>query len=124
MTTDLIEKVAKAISRRVGSMGDPEAIEQQRVSRDWQGYELHAKAAIDTIRAEIGRVTATVADTLAEAQLRPGDITAVFLTGGSTAIPLARHSILALAPEARVVEGDAFGSVGLGLALDARRKFA
>ncbi len=78
----------------------------------------------DTIRAEIGRVTATVADTLAEAQLRPGDITAVFLTGGSTAIPLARHSILALAPEARVVEGDAFGSVGLGLALDARRKFA
>ena len=68
-------------------------------------------------------MTATVADTLAEAQVRPEDITAVFLTGGSTAIPLARQSILALVPEARIVQGDAFGSVGLGLALDAQRKF-
>lgn len=77
----------------------------------------------DTIRAEVGRVTATVADTLAEAQVQPSDITAVFLTGGSTAIPLARQSILSLVPEARIVQGDAFGSVGLGLALDAQRKF-
>ncbi|GAA4127602.1 Hsp70 family protein [Aminobacter aganoensis] len=77
----------------------------------------------DTIRAAVGRVTATVADTLEEAQVRAGDITAVFLTGGSTAIPLARQSILALVPEARIVQGDAFGSVGLGLALDAQRKF-
>ncbi|AWC20630.1 MULTISPECIES: Hsp70 family protein [Aminobacter] len=77
----------------------------------------------DTIRAAVGRVTATVADTLEEAQVQASDITAVFLTGGSTAIPLARQSILALVPEARIVQGDAFGSVGLGLALDAQRKF-
>lgn len=77
----------------------------------------------DTIRTEVGRVTATVADTLAEAQVQASDITAVFLTGGSTAIPLARQSILALVPGARIVQGDAFGSVGLGLALDAQRKF-
>ena len=44
-------------------------------------------------------------------------------TGGSTAIPQFRDPIRALFPEARVVEGDAFGSVGLGLALDAQRKF-
>ena len=31
--------------------------------------------------------------------------------------------ILSLVPQARVVEGDVFGSVGLGLALDAVRKF-
>ncbi|WP_315919109.1 Hsp70 family protein [Mesorhizobium sp. SP-1A] len=78
----------------------------------------------DTIRAEVGRVTKTVADTLAQAGVRPADITAVFLTGGSTAIPLARRSILSLVPQAEVVQGDAFGSVGLGLALDAQRKFA
>lgn len=77
----------------------------------------------DTIRGEVGRVTQTVADTLADAGVKPGNITAVFLTGGSTAIPLARRSILALVPHAQVVQGDAFGSVGLGLALDARRKF-
>ena len=77
----------------------------------------------ETIRADVGRVTATVAQTIADAGLKPGDITAVFLTGGSTAIPLARQSILALVPEAQVVQGDVFGSVGAGLALDARRKF-
>lgn len=77
----------------------------------------------DTIRGAVERVTATVADTLAEAQVAAKDITAVFLTGGSTAIPLARQSILALVPGAKIVQGDAFGSVGLGLALDAQRKF-
>lgn len=77
----------------------------------------------NTIRSAVERVTATVADTLEEAQVQAQDITAVFLTGGSTAIPLARQSILALVPGAKIVQGDAFGSVGLGLALDAQRKF-
>jgi len=78
----------------------------------------------ETIRANVGRVTATVARTIADAGLKPADITAVFLTGGSTVIPLARRSILSLVPQAAVVEGDVFGSVGLGLALDAHRKFS
>ena len=77
----------------------------------------------ETIRDDVDRVTATVEQTIADAGLKPADITAVFLTGGSTAIPLARRSILSLVPEASVVEGDVFGSVGLGLALDAVRKF-
>ena len=73
-----------------------------------------------TIRGEVGRVAATVERTIADAGLKAADITAVFLTGGSTAIPLARRSILSLVPQASVVEGDVFGSVGLGLALDAQ----
>lgn len=77
----------------------------------------------ETIRDDVGRVAATVARTIADAGLKPADVTAVFLTGGSTVIPLARRSILALVPQATVVVGDAFGSVGLGLALDAVRKF-
>ena len=76
-----------------------------------------------TIDRDIERVTATVAQTIQDAQVQPSDITAVFLTGGSTAIPLARQQILALVPQASVIEGDMFGSVGLGLALDAQRKF-
>lgn len=50
-------------------------------------------------------------------------IEAVFLTGGSTAVPVVRRSILAHLPQARPVDGDIFGSVGIGLAIDARRKF-
>jgi len=77
----------------------------------------------ETIHADVERVTATVAQTLSDAGLKPGDITTVFLTGGSTVVPLARRSILSMVPGASVVQGDVFGSVGAGLALDARRKF-
>ncbi len=78
----------------------------------------------DTLRGQVERVVATVGETLRDGGVAPEKITAVFLTGGSTAVPLARRSILALLPQANVVQGDAFGSVGLGLALDAERKFA
>jgi hypothetical chaperone protein len=76
-----------------------------------------------TIDADIERVVTTVGQTISDAGVRPSDVTAVFLTGGSTAIPLARQRILDLVPQASVIEGDMFGSVGLGLALDAQRKF-
>jgi len=77
-----------------------------------------------TIAADIERVTKTVRQTIADAGVAASAITAVFLTGGSTAIPLAKRQILSLVPQASVIEGDMFGSVGLGLALDAQRKFA
>ena len=78
----------------------------------------------ETITADIDRVTATVRQTIQDAGVEASDITAVFLTGGSTAVPLARRRILSLVPQASVIEGDMFGSVGLDLALDAQRKFA
>jgi len=83
------------------------------------------RAGLDeTIGGDIERVAATVEQTIADAGIAASAITAVFLTGGSTAIPLAKRRILSLVPQASVIEGDMFGSVGLGLALDARRKFA
>ncbi|TPJ82938.1 Hsp70 family protein [Mesorhizobium sp. B2-6-2] len=77
-----------------------------------------------TIGGDIERVAATVRQTIADAGVAASAITAVFLTGGSTAIPLAKRRILSLVPQAAVIEGDMFGSVGLGLALDAQRKYA
>ena len=72
----------------------------------------------------VERVTATVTRTLNEAEVRPPRIDTLFLTGGSTAVPVLRERILAMFPGASVVQGDMFGSVGLGLAVDAGRKFA
>ena len=69
------------------------------------------------------RIVETAASTVRDAGLVPAQIETLFLTGGSTAIPQMRDAIRALFPDARVVEGDVFGSVGLGLALDALRKF-
>ena len=48
---------------------------------------------------------------------------AVFLTGGSTRLAHVRAAILAMAPEARVVDGDTFGSVGTGLTIEAARRY-
>ena len=71
----------------------------------------------------VDRVAQTIAGTLADARLAPSQITTLFLTGGSTAVPLLKQTVLAMFPSATIVEGDMFGSVGLGLALDARRKY-
>ncbi|EJM96075.1 Hsp70 family protein [Herbaspirillum sp. YR522] len=65
----------------------------------------------------------TVTGLLQQAGLRPADIDSVFFTGGSSGVRLLRQRIGALVPDARHVEGDLFGSIGSGLALDAARKF-
>jgi hypothetical chaperone protein len=60
---------------------------------------------------------------LAAAGLQASAVDAVFLTGGSTLLPHVRRAILAALPEAAVVDGDKFGSVGLGLTLEAARRY-
>ena len=75
------------------------------------------------IEDAVERIGRTVSRAVADAGLKPSQIDTVFLTGGSTAVPAVRRSILERLPEAKAVAGDMFGSVGLGLALDAERKF-
>jgi hypothetical chaperone protein len=60
---------------------------------------------------------------LQAADVQGSEIQSVFLTGGSTAIAEVRRLILQRVPNARAVKGDMFGSVGLGLAIDAERRF-
>ena len=75
------------------------------------------------IGAAVRRVVGAVQDLLVAASLRPEAVRCIFITGGSSSVPLLRTSITSLFPAAEVVTGDLFGSVGVGLALDARRKF-
>jgi hypothetical chaperone protein len=51
-------------------------------------------------------------------------VSAVFLTGGATRMPSVRNAIAAAVPTARLIAGDAFGSVATGLALDAAKRFS
>lgn len=68
-------------------------------------------------------VAATVGRLLAEAGVAGDAVDTVFFTGGSSGVPMLRQRIAGLLPRARKVEGDLFGSIGAGLALDAARKF-
>ena len=71
----------------------------------------------------VERIELTVARLLKDAGIRADELDTVFFTGGSSSVPLLRERISALLPNARAVEGDLFGSIGTGLAIDALRKF-
>ncbi|HVW91410.1 MAG TPA: Hsp70 family protein [Devosia sp.] len=77
----------------------------------------------NALEASIERIARTVEATLRDAGLTPRHIETLILTGGSTRIPAIMARLRMLFPEAKFVETDPFGSVGLGLAIDARRKF-
>ncbi|WP_454712617.1 Hsp70 family protein [Cupriavidus nantongensis] len=80
--------------------------------------EFHA--SIDKL---VTRTEQTVHKLLADAGVPGAAVDTIFFTGGSSSVPLLRQRLAALLPEARCVEGDRFGSIGSGLALDAVRKF-
>jgi hypothetical chaperone protein len=71
----------------------------------------------------IDSVGATVQRLLDEAGIAPERVDTVFFTGGSSGVASLRERIAAIVPDARRVEGDLFGSIGAGLAIDAARKF-
>ena len=71
----------------------------------------------------VSSVEGTVRKLLQGAGVKACSIDTVFFTGGSSSVPLLRERISALLPDAKRVEGDLFGSIGAGLALDAQRKF-
>jgi hypothetical chaperone protein len=82
------------------------------------------RARLETAIAEsISRIETCIHELLRLAGIDAADVGTVFLTGGSSGVPAVRAAILGAVPEAKVVAGDAFGSVATGLALDAERRF-
>jgi hypothetical chaperone protein len=77
----------------------------------------------NAIGAALKKVIARAREAVRLAGLATDDIDTVFLTGGSSGIPSFKAALAAAVPDAQMVEGDAFGSVAAGLALDAGRKF-
>lgn len=71
----------------------------------------------------VTQVEETVRRLLSDAGIQADAVDTVFFTGGSSGVPLLRKKIAAQVPSATQVEGDLFGSIGTGLALDAFRKF-
>ncbi|MDD5248685.1 MAG: Hsp70 family protein [Rhodocyclaceae bacterium] len=68
---------------------------------------------------ETRKITDSIGECLRQAGVAPGAIATLFLTGGTSAIPAVRAACRATVPQAKLVEGDRFGSVGLGLAIHA-----
>lgn len=79
--------------------------------------------AIAAIGSDLERITLAATETLRQAGLAQDQVNVLYLTGGSTGFNLLVAQISAQFPAARVVRGDPFGSVALGLGLHARRLF-
>ncbi len=78
------------------------------------------ESAID---AQLERVRDSVNTLLSDAGVGVEQVNTVFFTGGSSGIPALRNSVSAMLPNARHVEGNIFGSIGSGLAIEARKRY-
>ncbi|HLD65964.1 MAG TPA: Hsp70 family protein [Pseudomonas sp.] len=76
--------------------------------------------AIDPL---LERIRASVEQLLASAGVRGEQIDTVFFTGGSSSVPALRTCITTLLPNARQAEGNVFGSIGSGLAIEAKKRY-
>jgi hypothetical chaperone protein len=72
----------------------------------------------------VSKIGLAIDDALANAGVGPQAIETVILTGGGAQVPLVRSAATSRFPQARIAQSDQFGSVGLGLAVDAARRFA
>ncbi len=133
---DLIARLARVVRERSGhriamqveatkiALSDAEAVRMALsditggpnpvIRRD--AFEAAVSAPAERIRGAIGAV-------LAQAGLRAGDIGTVFMTGGASGLPLLRRVVSDALQGVAIATGDMLGSVGSGLALDARRRF-
>jgi hypothetical chaperone protein len=69
------------------------------------------------------RLQRTVLSCVARAGIGPQKIEVIFFTGGTSMIPSVRRAVTSNFPQATVVDGDQFGSVGLGLGMEAKLRF-
>jgi hypothetical chaperone protein len=85
--------------------------------------ELTRELFENAIEPLLERVRASVTQLLSDAGVSVAQVDTVFFTGGSSGIPALRQSVAAMLPNARHVEGNTFGSIGSGLAIEAYKRY-
>ncbi len=78
----------------------------------------------EALAAGLQRIAGLIAEVLAQSGTTPQAIGTVFMTGGSSDLPALRALVAQLCPGVPIAKGDMLGSVGAGLAIEARRRFA
>ncbi|KQX41974.1 heat-shock protein [Devosia sp. Root436] len=129
MMVELIEdrlghRLVGAVEAAKIALSDAEAADFAFPVRD---RRIETTIAIDdltrALQASVRRIEDTIAEALRRAGVGAGAIDSLILTGGSTQVPAIANRLRALFPAAELVRTDVLGSVGLGLAMDAARKF-
>jgi hypothetical chaperone protein len=134
--TDGIDRLFKLIEQRAGhwlameveatkielTHSDSRLVDLKRVQPELSAELTRAlfEASIDSL---LERVRGSVGELLNKAGVGVAQVDTVFFTGGSSGIPALRQSVAAMLPNARHVEGNIFGSIGSGLAIEARKRY-
>ena len=131
-----IDRLFKLIEQRAGhwlamevEASKIELTEQDSRHIDLRRVEPELTAALtralfeEAIEGLLERVRGSVTELLAKAGVSESQVDTVFFTGGSSGIPALRNSVSAMLPNARHVEGNIFGSIGSGLAIEARKRY-
>ena len=117
--------LAMAVEAGKIALSDADHVRLQVAALTGGPNPLASRAKFEQVIAPaLGRITGTIAQVLADAGLTPTQIGTVFMTGGSSSLPALHACVRAALPGARIATGDMLGSVGTGLALEARRRFA
>jgi hypothetical chaperone protein len=77
----------------------------------------------NAIEPLLERIRASLTQLLADAGIKADQVDTLFFTGGSSGVPALRQSVAAMLPNARSVEGNTFGSIGSGLAIEAKKRY-
>jgi hypothetical chaperone protein len=85
--------------------------------------ELTRPLLENAIEPLLERIRASLTQLLADAGVAADQVDTLFFTGGSSGVPALRQSVAAMLPNARSVEGNTFGSIGSGLAIEAKKRY-
>jgi hypothetical chaperone protein len=133
---ELVKRLINVLSHRKGHQIAGEVEKAKIALSDATETHLHLRSepVVDlpvsrgdlerAVHGDTSRILIAVDACAKAAGIALAQVQSVFLTGGSTGIPIVRERILAHVPNAKPVTGDMFGSVGLGLTIDASRRFA
>lgn len=129
---ELVHRLLRVVREQTGHQlaGDVERAKIALSDQDRARMELpyvESALAIDLSRAgfesatsgETQKIADSIRECMRQAGVAPDAIATLFLTGGTSAVPSVRAACEATVPRARVVEGDRFGSVGIGLTIHA-----
>ncbi|MFD1944967.1 Hsp70 family protein [Paradevosia shaoguanensis] len=128
----MIDIVENRLGHRLGASVEEAKIglsdaEQVRFAFAAHEHDLETeitRADFDAVlENSVARIKATIDATLQLAGIEAPAIETLILTGGSTLVPAIVAALAAMFPKAQTVRTDVLGSVGLGLALDASRRF-
>lgn len=128
----MIDIVDNRLGHRLGATVEEAKIalsDADNVRFAFEGHEHTIETVITrrdfdaVLENSVGRLKATIEATLKQAGVEASAIETLILTGGSTLVPAIVAGLGAMFPAARTVRTDVLGSVGLGLALDASRRF-